>query len=234
MAKEAQNDLRITDQFDFETFWAEHGKKILIGVLAIVALGGIFLFRQNQANQRLEQAAARLATARDPASLEQVAREFAGTYTALEALSRLADEQYGAGRYADAAATFERILKEFPSHSLAESARLGLAEIQEAQGNFDAAKQSYATIIESNPTGFAMIAAKMGMGRCSEGLGQSKEARQFYEEVLVGAQGSPWRQEAYLRWTVLGRVVQPAITNGAEPAASSAPLETIPAKNVHP
>jgi predicted negative regulator of RcsB-dependent stress response len=234
MAKEAQNDLRITDQFDFEVFWAEHGKKILIGVLAIVALGGIFLFRKNQADQRLEQAAARLATARDPASLEQVAREFAGTYTALEALSRLADEQYHEGKYSDAAGTFERILKEFPSHPLAESARLGLAEIQEAEGNFEAAKQLYATIVALNPTGFAVIAAKMGMGRCSEALGQSKEARQLYEEVLVGAQGSPWRQEAYLRWTVLGRVVQPPATNAAEPAASSAPLETIPAKNVHP
>ena len=128
MAKEAQSDLRIIDEFDFEVFWAKHGKKITIGVLVVVAFGGILLFRQNQANQRLEQAAASLTAARDLASLEQVAREFAGTHTALEALARLADEQYHEGKYAEATATFERILKEFPSHPLVESARLGLAD----------------------------------------------------------------------------------------------------------
>jgi predicted negative regulator of RcsB-dependent stress response len=237
MAKEAQSDLRITDQFDFETFWAEHGKKIVIGVLVVLALAGVLLFRQNQANQRLEQAAASLAAAHDPASLDQVAREFSGTYAALEALSRLADEQYRVGKYADAAGTYERILREFPSHPLAESARLGLAEIQEAEGKFEAAKGSYATIVESNPTGFTVNAAKMGMARCSEALGQSKEARQFYEEVLVGAQGSPWRQEAYLRWMVLGREVPPPAKPGAEPAAaapSASDLGMAPAKNVQP
>lgn len=238
MAKEAQNDLRITGQFDFETFWAEHGKKIVIGVLAVVAFGGVLLFRQNQANQRLEQATASLAAAHDLASLDQVAREFAGTYAALEALSRLADEQYHVGKYADAAGTFERILREFPSHPLAESARLGLAGIQEAEGNFEPAKRSYATIIESNPTGFNVTAAKMGMARCSEALGQSKEARQLYEEVTVSAPGSPWRQEAYLRWMVLGRELPSPATTGAEPAAATppllSPLGMTPAKNVQP
>ena len=221
MAKEAQSDLRIIDEFDFEAFWAKHGKKITIVVLVIVAFGGILLFRQNQANQRLEQAAASLAAARDMTSLEQVAQEFAGTPTALEALARMADEQYRESKYTDATATFERILKEFPSHPLAESARLGLATIQEAEGNFDAAKKSYGTIIESNPTGFTVLGAKLGVARCSEALGQFKEARQLYEEV--GAQATPWRQEAYLRWTVLGRDIAPLTSTGAESVPATPP-----------
>jgi tetratricopeptide (TPR) repeat protein len=236
MAKEAQSDLRIIDEFDFEAFWAKHGKKITIGALAIVAFGGILLFRQNQANQRLEQAAASLAAARDLTSLDQVAREFSGTPTALEALARMADEQYREGKYAEATATFERILKEFPSHPLAESARLGLATIQEAEGNFDVAKASYGTIIESNPNGFTVLGAKMGMARCLEALGQSKEARQLYEEV--GALATPWRQEAYLRWTVLGRELPATSTASAEPAAGAAlspsPFGGAPDKNVQP
>ena len=28
MAREAQDDLRITDQFDFEVFWEKHGKQV--------------------------------------------------------------------------------------------------------------------------------------------------------------------------------------------------------------
>ncbi|HUJ11924.1 MAG TPA: tetratricopeptide repeat protein [Verrucomicrobiae bacterium] len=238
MAKEAQSDLRIIDEFDFEAFWAQHGKKIVIGILAVVAFGGVLLFRENQANQRLEQASASLAAARDPAALEAVARDFAGTSAALEALSRLADEQFRAGQYAEATATFNRILKEFSSQPLAESARLGLAAVQEGQGNYEAAKESYALIVESNPTGFTATAAKMGMARCSEALGQAKEARQLYEEVLVNTQGSLWRQEAYLRWTVLGREVPPSPATGTEAPsanpAASLPLGMAPAKNVQP
>jgi predicted negative regulator of RcsB-dependent stress response len=240
MTNEAQSDLRITDQFDLETFWAEHGKKIGIAVLAILALGGVMLYRQNQASQRLEQAASSLATAYDPASLEQVAHEFAGTPAALEALSRLADLQYHEGKYADATRTFEQILKEFPSQPLAESARLGLAAIQEAEGNFEAAKASYAQIVGSNPTGYTVTSAKMGMARCSEALGQQKEARQLYEEVMVGDQRSPWSQEAYLRWMVIGRELPSTPATGTKSAAAPLtsqppiPLGTPPAENVQP
>ena len=227
MARIAQNDLRITDQFDLEAFWTKHGKKIIIAVLALVAFGGILLFRQNQANQRVEQAAATLAMARDPASLEQVARDFAGTQTALEALSRLGDIQYHEGKYSEATSTYERILKDFASNPLSESARLGLAAVREAQGNFDAAKGFYSRIVESSPTSFIGSAARMGMARCLEMLGQPKEARQVYEEIMAAAQGSPWHQMAYLRWMVLGREL-PASLPSAPEGTRSDQLSTKP------
>ena len=221
MAQEAQNNPRITDQFDFETFWAENGRKIIIGVLAVIAFGGGVLLWQQRSNQRMELAADSLAKASDPASLEQVAREFPGTQTALEALSRLSDIQYREGRYAEATATYERILRDFPSNSLAESARLGLAAVQEAQGNIEAAKGLYSRIAESSPTSYIASAARMGAARCLEALGQAKEARQLYEELLSAPQGSPWRSEAYLRWVVLKRELPPAASSGAESAQGS-------------
>ena len=218
MAQDSESDLRITDQFDFEIFWREHGRKIAIGVLAVVAFGAVLLFRQSQSNQRLEQAAVSLALANDPASLEQVAHDFPGTQTALEALTRLGDGQYRAGKYAEATSVYERILKEFPSNPLAESARLGLAAVQEAQGNFEAAKGLYSRIVESSPTSFIVSAARMGMARCLEALGQTKEARQVYEEMVTSAQGSPLQAEASIRWIVLSRELPPSTSSGAASA----------------
>ena len=237
MPQNAQTDLRITDQFDLEAFWTAHGRKILIAVGAVAAFGVVLLFRQNQSNQRMEQAATSLAMASDPAALEQVAREFTGTQTALEALSRLANLQYRAGQYGDATSAYERVLREFPSNPLAESARLGLAAIQEAQGNFEVARGLYWRIVESNPASFVAVAARMGTARCLEVLGQAKEARQIYEEMLAGLQGSPWQQEAYLRWVVLGRDLPTIPPSATEPAQGtqlldqrSFPLGEIPAK----
>ncbi|HUI06842.1 MAG TPA: tetratricopeptide repeat protein [Verrucomicrobiae bacterium] len=227
MAQEAQNNLRITDQFDFETFWAENSKKIIIGVLAVVVFGGGVLFWQYRSNQQMELAADSLAKATDPSSLEQVAREFQGTDAALEALSRLSEMQYREGRYAEAASTYERILKEFPSNPLSESARLGLAAVQEAQGNFEAAKGLYSQIVESGPTSFIASAAKMGMARCLEASGQLKEARQLYEEILAAGPGSPWRTEAYLRWVVLKREL-PATASPGKEAAQQPPISNWP------
>src|SRR5271155_4684407 len=109
MAQDIHNDLRITDQFDLETFWAEYGKKIIIGVVAVVAILGVLLYRQYESSSRAELAAAMLANARDAASLEQVIRDYPNSLTAAEAMSELASLYYHAGKYPEAASTYERI-----------------------------------------------------------------------------------------------------------------------------
>jgi len=227
MAQEAQNDLRITDQFDFEVFWAANSRKVIIGVLAVVGFGGAVLLWQQRSNQRMQSAADSLAKASDPTSLEQVAREFAGTQTAMEALSRLSDIQFREGKYSEAAATYERILKDYPGNPLTESARLGLAAVQEAQGNLEAARGLYMRIVESSPTSYIAPSAKMGMARCFEGLGQKKEAQQIYEEILSGSRGSPWQSEAYLRWVVLKREMPVTAVSGSTSAQTPPPANAL-------
>ena len=76
MAQDVHNDLRITDQFDLEVFWANHGKQVTIATVVVVALVGILLYRQYQSSAQAEQAASMLANATDAASLEQVIRSF--------------------------------------------------------------------------------------------------------------------------------------------------------------
>jgi TolA-binding protein len=209
MARDAQDELRITNQFNFEVFWAEHGKRITTAVVAIGILGFVLLYWQHQSSQQGEQAADRLAHATDLASLEQVTRDYPKSPVAAEALSRLADVYYRNGKYAEAASTYERIARDFPTHPLAESAKVSLAGILEAQGNLEGASTQYSQIINSGPNSYVANAAKMGLARCLEGQGRKKEARQLYEEILASGQNSPWFSQAYLQWVVLNRDALP-------------------------
>jgi TolA-binding protein len=226
MAQDVHNDLRITDQFDLEVFWADHGKQITIATVVVIAIVGVLLYRQYQSSAQAEQATSMLANARDTASLEQVIRDYPNSSTAAEAMSRLADVYYRSGKYAEAASTYERITKEFPAHVLAQSAKLGLATVLETQGNVEGAKIQYLQIINSGQNNYVANAAKMGLARCLEVGGQKKEARQLYEEILALGQNSPWFTQAYLQWVVLSRDMPPD-----KPSESPAQPATPPAKS---
>jgi TolA-binding protein len=209
MAQDAQDDLRITDQFDFEVFWAEYGKRITGAVVVIAVIVLVALYWQHQASQQMALAEDSLERATDATSLEQVAHDFPTSPVAADALFRLGDLYYKNGKYPEAANTYERITKDFPSHPLADSAKLSLAAILEAEGKTDDAKAQYSQIINLSPTSYVANAARMGLARCLEMQGQKKEARQVYEEVLAAGQNSPWFSQAYIRWVVLNRDIPP-------------------------
>ncbi len=232
MAQEAQDDLRITDQFDFEVFWLKHGKQITGGVIAVAALGLVLLYWQHQTTYQAEQAAESLARATDSASLQAVARDFPKSPVAAEALARLANVYFLNGRYTEAASTYQSLMKDFPDHPLAMSSKIGLAAALEAQGNLDAAKAQYTQIINSDPNSYIANAAKMGLARCLEIQGQKKEARQVYEELLAAGQSSPWFEKAYLRMVVLNRDMPPEKADqhpaNPSPTTSSGSLQLPP------
>lgn len=233
MAPEAQDDLRITDQFDFEVFWEKHGKQITGGVIVIALFGLVLLYWQHQANYQAEQATESLARATDSASLQAVARDFPKTPVAAEALARLADLYYRNGRYPEAASAYQSLIMDFPNHPLAVSSKLGLAAVLEAQGQLDNAKAQYLQIINTDPNGYTANAAKMGLARCLEIQGQKKEARQLYEELLALGQNSPWFEKAYLRMVVLNRDLpsekadQPSATPSPAPASGGLQLPPV-------
>jgi TolA-binding protein len=224
MAPEAQDDLRVTDQFDFEVFWAKYGKQITGGMIAIAAVGLVLLYWQHQTTSQAEEAVNSLAHATDSTSLQAVARNFPKSPVAAEALARLADLYYRNGRYPEAASTYEALMRDYPNHPLGVSSKIGLAVVLEAQGNFDGAKAQYLQIINSDPHSYIANAAKMGLARCLELQGQKKEARQLYEELLALGQNSPWFEQAYLRMVVLNRDVPPE--KAAQPPANPSPAPT--------
>jgi tetratricopeptide (TPR) repeat protein len=236
MARDAQDDLRITDQFDFEAFWAEYGKRIAWAAAVIAAIALVVLYRQHQSGQQIELAADSLDRATDATSLEQVTRDFPSSPVAADALFRLGDLYYRNGKYTEAASAYERIEKDFPSHPLADSAKLSLAAIPEAEGKLEDAKTRYSQIVNSSPTSYIANAARMGLARCFEMEGQKKEARQVYEEILAAGQNSPWFTQAYIRWVVLNRDIPVEKTDssstlkpGEAPSPSGLQLPSLPA-----
>ena len=239
MATRTTDDLRITDQFDFEVFWEKHGKQVTGVVIAIGLLGLVLLYWQHQTTYRAEEAANSLARATDSAALQAVARDYPKSPAAVEALARLADLFYRNGRYPEAANTYEMLIRDYPDHPLGLSSRLDLAAAVEGEGNIEGAKSQYLQIIRTDPRSYVANAAKMGLARCLELQGQKKDALQLYEELLAGGQNTPWFEQAYLRMVVLNRDMpqqkteQPALTPPlGTPAASPAPSAGPPAASM--
>ena len=196
------------EQFEPDIFWEKHGRKVVSITVAVLGLGVAAFLWQKRAAQEEENAAARLAEARDAVSLQRIIQDYPGKEVAAAAMIRLGDIYFRDGKYNEVVAVDQKFLTEYPRHPLVQAARLGLAAVQEAQGNLQAAKEQYLQLASSDPSGYVSLAARMGAARCAEALGQTKEARQMYEELLAAAQGSPWQSEAFRRWTVLSREQQ--------------------------
>jgi TolA-binding protein len=223
VAEPNKQDAAFLEQFEPDVFWQKHSKKVLTGlaVLAVIGLG--VYYWQRQAAEQEEAAAAQLATAVDPASLQRLAQNFQGKPIAAQALLRLAEMEMQLGRYKDAGDAFQSFLSQFPGHPLTESAQLGLAVAQESARDFQGAKTQYQQVILGHPSSYTVIAAKLGAARCDEAMGLTKEALQAYEELRPVIRGSPWETEVNLRYMVLAR---------SQPATPATPSSTGPAQSV--
>ncbi len=231
MADTSKQDIEFLKQFEPDVFWQQYGKKILTGLAVILAVGLFVYFRQRQAAEQEQTAAAQLAGAQDPGTLQRLAQEYRGRPIGAQALLRLAHLEAREGRYPEAAEAFKSFLAQYPSHPMTDTAEFGLAAIQEAQGDFQGAKTQYEQIARNRPGSYTAIAAKLGYARCCEALGLTKEALQAYEELRPQVRGSAWETEVNLRWMVLSRT-QPPATAASEPAEvkpTIVPLEPSPA-----
>jgi tetratricopeptide (TPR) repeat protein len=231
MAPINHGDTRVTDQFDPEVFWQQHRTKLIAGIVVIVALGLSLLVWQRGERAASEAASAQLAAATDTAALQDVANRYRGKEQASEALLRLADLHYAAGRYAESIATYDSFLQQYPRHPVAEAARFARAAVMEAAGDLQGASAQYSQIVGVSGQQYTALAAKTGLARCAEALGRQLEARRLYEELMAVAQGSPWQAEIYLRWLVLGREQQPASemqTGTPQRASTSGDTQAVP------
>lgn len=219
-------DIQFLDRFEPDVFWTTHGRKILWGTAAIVAIGLISLWSQRQKAERIEIATETLAKTADPAVLQRFTVDFKGNEIGAQALLRLADLQYHGGHLPEAAATYREFVTSYPQHPLIDTARLGGAAVLESELKFEDAKKEY-LMIASRPDSFAVTAAKLGAARCCEMLGQTKEAAQYYEELMPVAANTGWEVQVAVRLAVLARTMQPA--QASQPAAAANPTIGLPA-----
>lgn len=210
VADTTKQDADFLGQFEPDVFWQQHGRKVLIGLAAVLVIGAAIYMRQRQSAEQEDSAAGELARAHDASTLQRLAQQYRGKPLALQSLLVLAEQQLRSGQNKEASDTFHQVISEFPTHPFRETAELGLAVAQEAQGDFAGAKEQYQKLQSVHPNGFSSVPARLGAARCAEALGLTKEAQQLYDELRPVIQGSPWENEVYLRWMVLSRTHPPA------------------------
>ena len=223
MAEISKSDAGFLGQFEPDVFWELHGRKVIAGLIAVLVLGLVIAYWRNQRAEEQVRAAARLATARDPNSLQSIIRDYPGQQVAAQALLRLGDLYFQQRMYADSSNAYQQFLASYSHDDQAPAALLGLAAIEEAGGNFANAKDQYNQLFTSHPGAYTAIAAKLGAARCALQQGQKKEARQLYEELLPVVQDTQWQMEAQLGWTVLSREAEQTSITSTVPAPLSAP-----------
>jgi tetratricopeptide (TPR) repeat protein len=169
-----------------ELFWAQHGKKVLIGsaLLLLILIGiGAYLGYQAVRNSSAAQA---FGGANDVKGWESVIQRYSGTIAAGNAYLQIAGTHAANGQYGESDKSYQTFIKDYSGHPLFVNALFGLASNAEAEGKTDEALKYYSDISGSNRYGSDYLApmALYYQGRMTEKTGKQREALQDFEEVL--------------------------------------------------
>lgn len=143
------------DGIDAALFWHAHKKKILLGLLAVLAIGGGSLAWYVSSTLRAKGAVAALAGANELPQLEAVIKTYGGTMPAADAMLLVAAANRKAGKLEESTSAFQNFLKSFPNHPLAGGALLGVGQNQDAAGNSPEAMSTYQQVVEKYPKSYA-------------------------------------------------------------------------------
>ena len=143
------------DEIDAAFFWHTHKKNILLGALAVLAIGGGSLAWYVHATLTARDAIAALAEAKDIPQLEAVIKNYAGTLPAADAILLVAAEDQKAGKFEESTTAFQNFLKAFPQHPLAGGALLGIGQNQDATGKPAEAMATYQQVVDKYPKSYA-------------------------------------------------------------------------------
>lgn len=175
---------------EWDLFWLHHRSKILLGIVAAVAVGGGSFVWYVTGQLRARAAEASFASAGDIAGYESVVRDFGGSMPAADALMRIAAAQREAGKLDESTATFNKFLAAFPAHPLAGGALLGVGQNQDAAGKAKEARATYQQVVARFPASYAAAFA----GYCEAEIllreFQRDDARRVLEFLPVQFPGS--------------------------------------------
>ncbi len=172
-----------TDEIDASLFWHENKRKILLGALAVLVLGGGSLAWYVSSVLSTQASEAALAGAKDATAYEAVAREYRGTKAAASATMLLASALREEGKMAESTAAFKQFLQSDPKHTLAGGALLGVAENQNASGDAVAASATYQQVVEKYPASYAAPFARYALAEIYLRDFRRDEARALFEAI---------------------------------------------------
>lgn len=213
-------------------FWELHGKRIMLGVgavvLAIAAWGSWALMQHNAE----VSAAQDFATASGEEQLRSVIDHHKDSVVASNARLLLAEDLRESGRGEEALKVLQELLDQKPDYPLAAVATLSLGETNAALGKYEEAAVKYEQVQTRFASSFAAPLAMLGRAQAMLALGRTEDARRIAESVKVEHANSIAAMQADQLLSLLPKQSvelaaepKPAGSSGATPNASPSAAE---------
>lgn len=216
-----------------QLFWAKNGSAVLTAcslvLLGILAKGGWDMY--------VEHREAAIGKEYGLAATSEQVKQFIGKHTghALTGVAylRLADEDYTAGKYAEAAANYEKAITPLGALPLAARAKLGQAMSQLLAGKTAEGEAALKKIVDDAAM-FKAMRAEAGYHLVSQavGAGKTAEVNALVEKVLQIDGAGIWAQRAMMLRAQLPAEAAPAAAPAttAKPAATTDVKVSVPGK----
>lgn len=176
---------------EWDLFW-EKNKSLILGLLAVIVVGGVgiaswfaYSSSQNAAAQSL------LAEAKGTSGLQAVVDKFPKTMPSADALMQIAAAEREAGNMEKSTAAFREFLNRFPKHPLAGGALLGVAMNQDAAGDIQSAMVTCQQVVTQFPQSYAAPFAAYTEAEILLRGFQIEEARRGFNMVVTQFPASP-------------------------------------------
>lgn len=176
---------------EWDLFW-EKNKSLILGILAVIVVGGVcvaswfaYSSSQNAAAQTL------LSEAKGISGLQAVVDKFPKTMPAADALMQIAAAEREAGNMEKSTAAFREFLNRFPKHPLAGGALLGVAMNQDASGDVQSAMTTCQQVVTQFPQSYAAPFAAYTEAEILLRGFQIEEARRGFNMVVTQFPASP-------------------------------------------
>ncbi len=219
-------------------FWELHGKRIMLGVgavvLAIVAMGAWALMQ----HKAVARAAKDFAAASSEEQLRAVISNHTDSVVAGNARLLLAEDLREAGKGEEALTLLQELLDQKPDHPLAAVATLALGETNAALGKYEEAAVKYEQVQTRFASSFAAPLAMLGRAQAMVALGRTEDARRLAEAVKVEHANSIAAMQADQLLSTLPKPsvdaeaapkdeaeAQPKVESPGQPSAEAKPAE---------
>lgn len=175
------------------TLWARYGRIVLAGVAAVAVVGAVayFTIRSNEtqetaASEKLAQANAlfwQTDYARSKSLADEVAKQYGGTPSGVDALRISGDNAYWLGNWKDAITQYKAYLAKQGSGTMGDVVRRSLAYSYESDKQYAEAVKLYDGLVGAfdRESSAEFLAAS---ARCQEALGAKAEAAKRLQRLL--------------------------------------------------
>ena len=174
----------------FEQFLDKNQKKLILFSVFLILLAAAIVVYKNKLSDKENAASAALIDCYneetfkyDPAKLEALQKQYAGTKAATSATYLHTLSLWDAGRLEDSIKELERFISSYPTSDLRNQAALVLASRHWQQENLSKAQEVYQLVVDACHPVYSPVAL-LSLGDMAREKGDVETAKKLYQEVL--------------------------------------------------